>query len=570
MCGILGSTFKKGNFNKSIETIKHRGPDGTRIEDLPDFTMAFARLSIRDLSEKAMQPMASHDKKVWLTYNGEIYGYEKLKKILINKGYIFKTSSDTEVILNAYLEYGEKFIEHIDGMFAIAIYNENEKKIYLYRDRIGIKPLYYYFDGEHFTYASEMKAILAIHSDIRFERDNTAIYDYFTYRYIPEPKTFLKNIYKLEPAHRIVFDLKKHDLYKQKYWKLRVNCTHKQKADKENLYEEVRRLIGESVEEQLTADVPVGTFLSGGIDSSIVSVEIYQRTKEVQAFSMGFQIKKQSESSYDETGYAGRLAQLYQFPITYGYFDSSQLHRMKHMVREWFDEPFADTSCYPTYKISQIAREHQVPVILTGDGGDEVFGGYSRYQVYQEKVHNRPSWSILCDLYTKVLKDVIPKEEWEEEFLDAVSLFAREAYAYTRSEKKEYIKKLGIGLDYDDFWYFRKFYHEDLPPMTRAQYIDFKTYLPADILTKVDRVSMQNSIEARVPLLSKKLVEFSFALSQEDRCENGELKGILKKAYQHIVPDEILYKEKKGFSFPGSYWSMGKQDRFILWDENWR
>ena len=430
--------------------------------------------------------------------------------------------------------------------------------------------MFFFWDGIDFTYASEMKAILELHSNRRFERDNSAIYDYFTYRYIPEPKTLYRNIYKLEPAHKLVYDLKRHELFKRKYWKLRVNCSQNQKRDQKNLCEEVRRLIGKSVNEQLVADVPVGTFLSGGIDSSIVSVEIYRRTHKVQAFSMGFQIRGGKERSYDETEYARLLSDQYHFPIVYGRFERAQLQRMKRMIRVWFDEPFADTSCYPTYEISKIAKEHRVSVILTGDGGDEVFGGYSRYQVYQEKVGNRPSWSVLCDLYTKILRDILPKEEWEEEFLDAVSLFAREAYAYTRTEKKEYIKKLGIGSDYDDFWYFRKFYHQDLPPITRAQYIDFKTYLPADILTKVDRVSMQNSIETRVPLLSKELVEFSFALSQEERCKNGELKGILKKAYCDTIPDKILNKEKKGFSFPGSYWNSGKQDRFILWEENWR
>ena len=161
------------------------------------------------------------------------------------------------------------------------------------------------------------------------------------------------------------------------------------------------------------------------------------------------------------------------------------------------------------------------------------------------------------------------REEWIEEFLDAVTLFAREAYAFARTEKSEYIKKLGIGMGYDDFWYFRKYYHQELPPITRAQYIDFMTYLPADILTKVDRAAMQNSIETRVPLLSKELVEFSFGLAQEERCSNGELKGILKKAYEEIIPREILYKQKKGFSFPASYWKKSKEDRFILWEENW-
>lgn len=569
MCGILGSTYKKGDFERSISKIAHRGPDGKKIVEVSDCQLAFVRLSIRDLSERAMQPMSGRQGRVWITYNGEIYGFDILKEKLEKKGYRFKTTSDTEVILNAYLEYGENFVEYIEGMFAIAIYDEDQKKIYMYRDRVGIKPLYYFFDGYYFTYASEIKAILELHTDTKFERDNTAVYDYFTYRYIPEPKTLFKNIYKLEPACKLTYDIQNKKLYKEKYWKLKVNCSKAGRQKKEELCEQVRTLIGESVKEQLVADVPVGTFLSGGIDSSIISTEIFKRTKNVKAFSMGFEVKNKKERVYDETPYVKILAQVYNFPVIFDNFDSFQLYRMKHFIKDWFDEPFADTSCYPTFRIAQVAKEWKVPVILTGDGGDELFGGYTRHGIFNRKVGNRTKWSFVCDLYTKILKPYLSKEEWKEEWLDAVSLFAKETYAYTRTDKNEYIKNLGVGFDYDDFWYFRKFYHEELPPMTRAQYIDFKTYLPSDILTKVDRVSMQNSIETRVPFLSTKLVQFAFSLSQDDRCEQGELKGLLKKAYQGIIPNEILYKEKKGFSFPDSYWKMKEKERFIIWKENW-
>lgn len=570
MCGILGGTNRNWNYEAAIESIGHRGPDGMRIEVLDKVTLGFVRLSIRDLSIMAMQPMYSSDRQVALVYNGEIYGYEKLKENLLKKGCRFRTSSDTEVILNAYLIYGEKFINYIDGMFAIAIYDKRKEKIFLYRDRIGIKPLFYYYNGKDFMFASELKAILKMEQNRKFERDQTAIYDYFTYRYIPEPKTLFQKVYKMEPAMKLVFSLDDRKLTKEKYWNLKVShaMMSKHKGLEENC-EKVRALIGKSVEEQLVADVPVGTFLSGGVDSSIVSAEIFKRKKNVQAFSMGFQVLHPSEKEYDETKYAKLLAEVCQFPIMTGRFDRSQLKLLKRHIREWYDEPFADTSCYPTYMISRMAKENRVPVILTGDGGDEVFGGYTRYAVYQQKVRERPAWTLLCDLYTKILKSFFAKKELEEEFLDAVSLFAREAYAYTRCDKKAYIRHFKISYDYDDFWYFRKFYHEELPPMTRAQYIDFKTYLPADILTKVDRAAMQNSIETRVPLLSKELVEFAFGLSQEERCPGGELKGLLKKAYEEMIPKEILYKNKKGFSFPGSYWQSGQEGRFLLWRSIW-
>lgn len=570
MCGILGTTYKSGDMLSALNMIRHRGPDGIRYEMLPDLNLGFVRLAIRDLSETAMQPMHNNDRNVWVTYNGEIYGEKELKEDLVKKGYVFQTTSDTEVILNAYLEYGENFIDYVDGMFAMAIYDMRIKKVFLYRDRVGIKPLFYYYDGQTFTYASEMKAILELHKNICFKRDNSAIYDYFTYRYIPEPKTLYEKIYKLEPAFKLTFDVRNNSLKKEKYWTLKVNPRLEAKRDREDICALTRALIKQSVREQLVSDVPVGTFLSGGIDSSIVSAEIYSMTKNVHAFSMGFEIKNYKEQNCDETKYAKQLAELYRFPITYGKFNSIQLHQIKKNIREWFDEPFADTSCYPTYMISKMARESNVPVILTGDGGDEVFGGYSRYNALNEKMGNRKSWTLLCDLYTKVLKNILSKEELEEEFLDAVSLFAKEAYAYPKVDKSEYIKKLGIGMGYDDFWYFRKYDHEELPPITRAQYIDFKTYLPADILTKVDRVSMQNSIETRVPLLSRKVIEYAFSLSQEERCENGELKGLLKQAYKGVIPAEILYKDKKGFSFPSSYWRKNKEARYIIWEENWK
>ena len=437
MCGILGTTYKKGNIEKAIKAIKHRGPDGWRIERLDKCNLAFVRLSIRDLSIKAMQPMKALDQNIWITYNGEIYGYERLKRELIKRGYRFNTTCDTEVILNAYLEYGNNFVKKIDGMFAIAIYDGNEQKIKLFRDRAGIKPMYYCWNGRDFTYASELKAITALYGENVFLRDNSAIYDYFTYRYIPEPKTLYKNVYKLLPAHYLTYDLKNKKIKVVKYWELYINDTLAPNKDNEN-EEKIRELIGTAVEEQLDSDVPVGTFLSGGIDSSIISAEIYRKTSKVHAFSMGFKIDNPQYNNYDETSYAQKLADLYNFPITYGKFDRNQLYALKKNIADWFDEPFADTSCFPTYMISKIASENKVPVILTGDGGDEVFGGYTRYREFEQKAGSRRSWSLLCDLYTKVLKKYLPHRVWMEEFLDAVSLWAEMAYGKTRAEKKKY------------------------------------------------------------------------------------------------------------------------------------
>lgn len=569
MCGILGGSEKNWEYESGLKSMAYRGPDGLRIQALPGFHLGFVRLSIRDLSTRAMQPMLCEDENAAIVFNGEIYGCDALKKRLEGKGYAFRTTSDTEVILNAYLEYGEAFVNDIDGMFAIAIYDKIKQMVHVYRDRLGIKPVYYYYSDGKFAFSSELKGLLKTCTTEKFQIDYTAIYDYLTYRYIPEPKSMYKNIYKLEPAYKISYSIAAGKAEKQKYWKLHVNTKHGKQRKAEDLEYEVKRLISKSVSEQLVADVPVGTFLSGGIDSSIVSAEIYQLNREIQTFSMGFDVKKK-EKEYDETAYAQKLADKFQIPLHTQKFNKASLDSLKKQIVDWYDEPFADTSCFPTYLIAKYAKESGMTVVLTGDGGDEVFGGYLKYPRWSERIEKKHlNAQGLSRLYFKLLHQYASNEGIENELLDEISLFAKESYCTDYSIKKEFAKRWNIGLDYDDNWYFKKFDHPELPAYTRAQYIDLKTYLPADILTKVDRAAMQNSLETRVPFLSKELVEFSFSLSQEDRCPKGELKGLLKNAYQGILPDEILYKNKKGFSFPHSYWKNGLNERVFMLDKFW-
>lgn len=569
MCGIIGGNINTWDYNEALKCMAHRGPDGMRIEEMGGFNFGFVRLSIRDLSTNAMQPMHSKDKKIIVLFNGEIYGYDNLKKELMKKNLQFKTTSDTEVILNAYIAFGEKFIEMIDGMFSIAIYDDNKRKIFLYRDRFGIKPLFYYSEGTKFGFASELKAIKILCNREKLKRDDTALYDYFTYRYIPEPKTIFQNVWKLEPGKKLSYNLVSGKITIEKYWKLHINTSVDSKYNMKNIESKLRNLISQSVREQLIADVPVGTFLSGGIDSSIISAEISRSSKKVQAFSMGFNVN-QNEKQYDETSYAQIVANKFEMPILISNFDETNLGHIKDLIKNWYDEPFADTSCYPTFAISKYAKDNSVKVILTGDGGDEIFGGYSRYEKCCKKWENMEELNLIKKLYTQMCAPYFDTMQLKEELFDMVAIFAKEAYASPRKMKEQYIKNFHINKYYDDYWYFRKYYKKELPPITRAQYIDLKTYLPSDILTKIDRVSMQNSIETRVPFLSKKIVEFSFALPQNCRCPNGKLKGLLKQAYKEILPKEILEKEKKGFSFPNRYWSGRKDSRFIIWDELWK
>lgn len=564
MCGILGGNHPKWDYSKGIECMRHRGPDGIRVSPMGDFTLAFARLAIMDLSEHGMQPMFSYDNQVGIVFNGEIYGYQKLRNHLIQRGYQFRSTSDTEVVLNAYLEWGEKFITRVDGMFGMAIYDKRDGTIRLFRDRIGIKPLYYYYDGTNFGFASELKGILNMCNTVSFEVDNTAVYDYFNYTYIPDPKTYYKNVFKLMPGHRMIFDIKSRRIVKDSsYWKLKVNEHQGSQRKQSDLIEELKYLVRTSVEKQMVADVPVGTFLSGGVDSSIVTYEGHRINPQLETFSVGF-----TSTLYNELQYARELSDRYQIRMNSKIFNHDIFKNDYRKLKEWYDEPFADASAFPTYIVSQMARE-KVTVVLTGDGGDEIFGGYGRQQAIWRKEQERGADNrLISALYTLYRKNTGEKGR-DYFWLDDLTFLIRTNGKWPKASDRELRKEFGIDKDYDMLWAFRKYYFKDLPPMTRVQFLDLKTYLPGDILTKVDRVSMAVSLETRVPLLDRKLVEFAFSLSEEDRCPKGELKGLFKKAYEEEIGRKLLYRQKRGFCIPAQYFDTSKSKQEQLWEEIW-
>ena len=566
MCAILGGNNPNWDYENGIKIMSHRGPDGIRIHALGDFTVAFARLAVMDLTSQGMQPMFSQDNQVCIVFNGEIYGYQKLKEILKKKGYFFRSASDTEVVLNAYLEWGEKFITRVDGMYGMAIYDKRDCTIRLFRDRVGIKPLYYYYDGHNFGFASELKGIINMCSTVSFEIDDTAVYDYMNYCYIPDPKTYYKNVYKLEPAHRLIFDIKKSKVVKDSsYWNLKVNDCQGHQRKQEDLIEELRDLIQESVEEQMIADVPVGTFLSGGVDSSIVTYEGHLINSQLETFSMGF-----AKAVYDESHYASELADKYGLHMNLQVFSYDSLKQHYDSLKNWYDEPFADTSAFPTYLVSRMAKE-KVTVVLTGDGGDEVFGGYSRqHEIWQKAKEKGPDNTLVSAIYNYYVKTMSKSYNKDYFWMDELAFLMNSTIAKRQISDKELRKQLRIPKDYDKYWYFRKNYDKGLPPLTRVQYLDLKTYLPGDILTKVDRASMAVSLETRVPMLSKKIVEFSFSLSEEDRCPKGEKKGLLKKAYEIEFGRKFLYRQKQGFCVPKDYFGQEKSAQEILYDKIWK
>lgn len=542
MCGILGGSNYKWNYEAGIESMRHRGPDGIRITSCENFTLAFARLAIMDLSSNGMQPMFSLDGQVGIVFNGEIYGFQKLRANLQKKGYIFKSTSDTEVILNAYLEWGNTFIEKVDGMYGMAILDKRDNTIKLFRDRIGIKPLYYFYNGKDFAFSSELKGIIALCDNIKFQIDNTAVYDYLNYLYIPDPKTYYKNVYKLLPGHKLIFDLNKKKIKENSsYWKLNINSYQGRQRKQEDIFEELRDLVKEAVRKQMKADVPVGTFLSGGVDSSVITYESRQLNSQVETFSICF-----DEKGFDESRYAIALAEKFEIRFNMQKFDKNIFNDNYNKLKEWYDEPFGDSSAFPTYLVSKLAKE-KVTVVLTGDGGDEVFGGYSRYAIIRQGKFDK-TISKYFKVQANKLRNRIPYIN--EKFYSSI----KDMYGMPIGNRDEiWRNQLGISRDYDKYWMIHKYYHLDLPPITRGQYLDIKTYLPGDVLTKVDRSAMAVSLETRIPFLDKKIVEFAFSLSEEDRCPNRNLKGILKKAYEAELGANFLNRKKQGFSVPVRY-----------------
>ena len=554
VCGFFGGSDPSWDYAAALRAISHRGPDASDLHLASPISVGFQRLAIIDLAPEANQPMFAADGGSWIVFNGEIYGFQRVRRELEGRNRRFRTSSDTEVALNAYLEWGDEFVEHLDGMFAIAVWDARARRLKLYRDRPGIKPLYYFYDGRRFAFASELKAIEAAVARADLATDGTALYDFLGYRYVPAPKTLYRNCFKLRPAHKLTFDPASGALDgPHAYWRLPVPSEGVRRSAAVAA-EELRGLIDESVREQMIADVPLGFFLSGGVDSSVVVASAARTAKRISTFSIGFDADEVSE-----TPYAREVAALFGTDHHERILlrDAAQelLPRLKH----WFDEPFADESAMPTYLVSRTAREN-VTVVLTGDGGDEVFGGYSTYARFA-RYERWPAWPKFMDELAVRLRTSLNRRNpvartlalLEMGLSSGVDLWARIMFGMPHAAKTAYRREFEIPDDYDDWWHYREFWRNDLPLRTRLQYVDFHTFMPGLVLTKVDRTSMAVSLEARVPLLAQSIVEFSFSLHEDLRYLHGESKGLLRYAYRGILPDHILDRPKKGFGIPRYY-----------------
>lgn len=555
MCGIFGLIDKDTDLEKarlSLNTLSHRGPDQWGEYFVKPVYLGHRRLSIIDLSENGRQPMQNDENDVVITVNGEIYNYKSVREELINK-YHFSSDSDSEVILHGYREYGiEGLLSRIDGMFAFSIYDKKKGKLFLVRDRVGIKPLFYGSLNGIYIWGSELKAIeFYLHG--RLETDNTAIYDYLTYLYIPQPKTMYKNVFKLQPAHYLEIDLQNNRSELKSYWDIKEEID--ETINVQEAAEHLRFLIAKSVKEQLMSDVPVGFFLSGGIDSSIVVYEASGVTDECRTFTIDF-----SDQAHSEAIYARTVAKLCNTRHNERKLSEVKALELILEMAGWYDEPFADTSALPSFLVSQFAREN-VTVALSGDGGDELFGGYLWYSYFEKYSHKFPGIPVnrlLIDLKNRFRYRLAGKisNRLLNYNLSGRQLYVKLLGGMLDQEKKKFRKELGICKDYDDYWYFGNITRTGKISTRDLQLLDFKTYLPDDILTKVDRVSMAVALEVRVPLLSRDLVEFTFSLPEEILLYQNQLKGLVKYAYKNILPDEIIFRKKRGFNIPVHKWDQ--------------
>jgi asparagine synthase (glutamine-hydrolysing) len=546
--------------DRMCRIISHRGPDdqGTWVEG--GVALGMRRLSIIDLAGGS-QPMSGCDGAVTLVFNGEIYNHQELQRELEARGHRFQTRSDTEAIVHAYEEYGTACVEHLRGMFALAIWDARERKLFLARDRVGKKPLYYALTPRGtLVFGSELKSLLE-HPETRREVNPQAVDAYLSFGYVPDPLCILQGVNKLPPGHHLTYHPGGRVALTQ-YWdfpfEAHDDAAARRPRPEEEYIAELRALLEDAVRVRLMADVPLGAFLSGGVDSSAVVGLMARHTgRPVKTFSIGFH-----EDSYNELKYA-RVAAKHFATEHHEFIVTPDICHVADELAWHFDEPFADSSAVPTYMVSKLAREH-VTVVLTGDGGDELFAGYTRYAVERRRhAFARLPRAVRQNLLGAVSRR-LPHGAWgrnylhnvsldpAERFLDSVSVFTalNKLSLYTGDFGRQ-LNGEGLGAARFRFYAGRV---RDADPLDALLYLDSKTYLPGDILTKVDRMSMAVSLEARAPLLDHKLIEYATRLPASLKMRGLEGKYIFKRAVADFVPAEILQRPKQGFGVPVDRW----------------
>ena len=567
MCGIAGFVdFRDASKVRAEEeraqilegmcrVITHRGPDDQGLMLKNGVALGMRRLSIIDLPG-GHQPISNEDHAVTIVFNGEIYNYRELQSVLQSRGHRFRTNSDTEAIVHAYEEFGAACVDHLRGMFAFAIWDDREKKLFIARDRVGKKPLYYSVTrGGTLVFGSELKSLLE-HPDVERNIDPQALDAYFSLGYVPDPISIFDNVEKLPPGHHLTFVMGR--LSVERYWDFSYESNGNGHHSASDYLAELRTLLDDAVKLRLVSDVPLGAFLSGGIDSSaVVGLMARHMDQPVKTFSIGF-----NEDSHDELKYARATAKKFgtdhhEFIVT------PEICDVVDSLAWHFDEPFADSSAIPTFVVSKLAREH-VKVVLTGDGGDELFAGYSRYVTER----HRSKFDLVPRVVKAGLMDPLsrrlPHGAWGRNYLHNVALDPIGRYLDNVSVFTGLNKGSLYTADFSDQLrdasHLSSYFHE-LSGNVRTDakldsllYIDSKTYLPGDILTKVDRMSMAVSLEARTPLLDHKLIEFVTRIPASMKMAGVETKHLFKRAIADLVPAEVLNRPKQGFGVPIQKW----------------
>ncbi len=564
MCGIAGLTYfdrerpvAEYQVRDMCAVITHRGPDDEGILTRGNFGIGMRRLSIIDLVS-GTQPISNEDGTLWIVFNGEIYNHHELRKDLESRGHRFRTNCDTEAIIHAYEEYGELCPEKLNGMFGFAIIDLNRQTLFLARDRVGIKPLYYYHDAEKFVFGSELKSILEIEGVGR-QVDLEALDNFLTFEYIPSPRSIFKDIAKLPPGHTL--SLRGQKIQIKPYWDVSFSEENASEAD---LCEELIELLRDSVKIRLMSDVPLGAFLSGGLDSSsIVAMMSQQMNRPAKTFSIGFQ-----EASYNESDYARTIASHFNTEHEEFLIQPDALELTEKLVAH-LDEPFGDFSIFPTYLVSKMAREY-VTVALSGDGGDELFAGYDTYIANRVGTAYQKIPAFLRNGMIGPTLDMIPPTEKKKGLINRAKRFHEGAQLpadlrhtrwmiFLQAAEKGLLYSADVQKDlanYDPYAFIRKYFAQSgtTDDLNRQLYVDIKTYLVDDILVKVDRMSMATSLEARVPFLDHRMVEFSGRVHGDMKLKGSTTKYLLKKAMSSILPSDILQRGKEGFSIPIKNW----------------
>lgn len=571
MCGIAGiirwqgEPIRPGEIERMTEAIDHRGPDGVGFLRRDTVAIGHRRLAIID-PELGQQPMSNEDETVWLTYNGEMYNFQELRAELEAKGHRFETHSDTEVAIRAYEEWGPECVKRFRGMFAFAMADFRHRRLFLARDHFGIKPLYYRLGDGYFAFASELPALRKVH-DQGPAGNLDAVELFLRYQYVPTPHTIYKDVHKLPPANYLVVDFDGKVTGPVRYWDFSF---HPQNGvSDEEWVERAEAVIHESVKAHLVSDVPFGVFLSGGVDSSLVAADMSRILKQpVQAFSIGF-----NEKQYSELPYAEQVAERCGIQLHSEIVREDTLKILPDLISH-YGEPFGDSSAIPTWYVSRLAREH-VPMVLSGDGGDEGFAGYPTYQ-----------WWLQNNRLAKA------RESFSQMHL-------RAAFWYLRRAAREYFAAgtLNNVSEWQALFTFlheaerRELWRAEYQPLVTqrcelfersserarkqdrlsfAQYLDFQTYLPCDILTKVDVASMYHGLEVRTPLIDLRVLELAATLPAKQRSRrngSGEITGkyLLKKVLGKSFPSDFLHRRKQGFSIPRDQWFYeGQSGRKML------